>query len=412
MKPSLLLTLILLCTAFPVAAQPSRRTLIQQGETLQQDSAKTQLEKSAEAIVLKYKLKMIPLLGYAFRYPEQWKVGFNADTDSKFGRYYMADGDYVYVTDEQYDETYSFFIVSKEFSVPATMEMVREEMVKEQRQPDHDNVYEYSHLSYARELDSIKETETTFLGKPALRLEYTFNNWSTFWKEYAMKFPWGKRIYTIKYRAELGHEDQFYEAYQELLKSFTFLSAEPNFDGINKAGFSDVATSHRNHKAIARLRDLEMIRGYSDGSFKPDNTINRAEFIKIMTSEPFVPADELARCTTSVFPDVPTDAWFTQHVCVGKARGMIGGYPDGTFRPSKTISFVEAAKIIVSFFNEVQDEEGEWYRPFVRGLERKRAIPITIHALSSSVSRGEMSEMIYRLYDNIEGESQNLADLE
>ena len=138
--------------------------------------------------------------------------------------------------------------------------------------------------------------------------------------------------------------------------------------------------------------------------------------MKIMTSEPLVPLDELARCNTSSFPDVPPDAWFTQHICVGKARGMIGGYPDGTFRPEKTISFVEAAKIISTFFDAVQVEDvslGEgWYLPFVRGLERKRAIPTTIRTLSSSVRRGEMSEIIYRLHDNIEGELKNLKDLE
>ena len=406
-----ILLLLLLCTALPVQAQPSRRSLIQQGENSQQDSAKTQLEKSTEAILIKYKVIMIPILGYSFRYPEDWTVGMSQDTSSKHGQYYHSDGDIVYVREEKYDETYIMHIYSKKFDEPTTIETVKQEWLDDQKQPDHDNVYEYSHLSYIRELDNIEETETTYLGKPALRLKYTGNNWSKFWQVHAIKFAWGKRIYTVKYRTELGKEDQFYEAYQELLRSFKFHGAEPNFDIPIKSGFADVSSSHRNQKAIARLRDLEIVGGYSDGSFKPDNTINRAEFIKIMTSEPLVPADELARCNTSSFPDVPPDAWFTQHVCVGKARGMIAGYPDGTFQPSKTISFVEAAKIIASFFEEVEEEEGEWFTPFVRGLERRKAIPISIKSLSSSISRGEMSEMIYRLYDRIEDDSLSLEDL-
>jgi len=406
MKLPSLLSLLLLCTAFPVDAM-TRREAIRQGEAQQKTGAQVQLEKSTGALNISYKNKVIPLLGFSFNYPEEWTVGMGVSNESKYGQYYHSDGDIVYIDEEKYDESYIMHIYSKEFDTPTTMETVKQEWLEDQKQPDHDNVYEYSHLSYIRELDNISETETTFLGKPALQLKYTGNNWSTFWQIHAIKFPWGKRIYTIKYREELGTEGKFLEVYEELLRSFTFLTP------VRKANFTDVPSSHKNHTAIARLRDLKLIGGYSDGSFKPDSTINRAEFIKIMTSEPLVPADELANCNTSAFPDVPTDAWFAQHVCAGKARGMIGGYPDGTFRPEQTISFVEAAKIIASFFNEVQEEEeGEWYRPFVRGLERKRAIPTSIRSLSASIRRGEMSEMMYRLYDKIEAESLNLEDLQ
>ena len=384
----------------------TRREAIRQGEVQQKIGAQVQLEKSTGALNISYKNKVIPLLGFSFNYPEEWTVGMGVSNESKYGQYYHSDGDIVYINEEKHDESYIMHIYSKEFDEPPTIETVKQEWLEDQKQPDHDNVYEYSHLAYIRELDNISETETTFLGKPALKLEYTGNNWSKFWQIHAIKFPWGKRIYTIKYREELGTEGKFLEVYEELLRSFTFLTP------IRKANFVDVPSSHKNGTAIARLRDLKLIGGYSDGSFKPDNTINRAEFIKIMTSEPLVPLDELARCNTSSFPDVPTDAWFAQHVCVGKARGMIGGYPDGTFRPEQTISFVEAAKIIASFFDEVEYEAGEWYTPFVRSLERKRAIPTSIRSLSASIRRGEMSEMIYRLYDKVEGESLHLADLQ
>lgn len=139
-----------------------------------------------------------------------------------------------------------------------------------------------------------------------------------------------------------------------------------------------------------------------------------------MTSPPLIDASEANICnTTKIFSDTPSDAWFAPHVCVAKKRGMIGGYPDGTFRPEEEISFAEAAKIISSFYAKSDDDwpasrslgEG-WYKPFVRFLEFRRAIPASIRKLSSAITRGEMSEMIYRLQDKVESEERGLEDFE
>ncbi|MCB9807667.1 S-layer homology domain-containing protein [Candidatus Peribacteria bacterium] len=88
---------------------------------------------------------------------------------------------------------------------------------------------------------------------------------------------------------------------------------------------------------MERLKDLRIIGGYSDGSFKPEARINRAEFIKILTSEPLVNATELATCNTKQlqFSDVPADVWYAPHLCVAVERGMISGYPDGTLSRCK-----------------------------------------------------------------------------
>ncbi len=67
-----------------------------------------------------------------------------------------------------------------------------------------------------------KKRETEFLGRPALSLEYTFSNWSKFWKEDAIMFACGNMIYTIKIREERDAAGRFLPVYNHVLRSFTF----------------------------------------------------------------------------------------------------------------------------------------------------------------------------------------------
>ena len=203
------------------AAQPSRRTIIQHGERLQQQSKTVKIRNSRNAKVTVYKTKTLPLLGYSFAYPEEWKVHIYKDMESDVSSSKTAHGDYVTITEEQQPETTAIFISSKEFPTVTTLETVHEEWDWQTKQPDHNNVYQYSHLPYIRELRSISEKEIQFLGKTALSLEYTFSNWSKFWKERAIMFPRGNRIYTIKIREERDVADRFLPVYEHVLETFT-----------------------------------------------------------------------------------------------------------------------------------------------------------------------------------------------
>jgi hypothetical protein len=160
--------------------------------------------------------------------------------------------------------------------------------------------------------------------------------------------------------------------------------------------FSDVASSHPNYEAIMYLYENGIIDGYSDGTYRPDSTINRAEFTKIIIESIAKTSNDNSNC----FPDVKQE-WFAQYICYAKDKQIISGYPDGTFKPANNISFVEAAKIISVAFNiNTINHDGEWYKPFVIALEERMAIPLTIYAFDKPLTRGEMAEMIYRIQAN------------
>ena len=168
------------------------------------------------------------------------------------------------------------------------------------------------------------------------------------------------------------------------------------------AAFSDVSADHPNADAINYVQSAGIVSGYADGTYRPNQTINRAEFTKIIVGATR-DASNIDSCNWESMgqnlSDIPSNAWFTKYVCVARMDGIIAGYPDGTFGPSKPINFVEAAKILALQFN-VQGaalDDSVWYRPYVMGLEKKRAIPTSIAFFDQKLTRGEMAEMIFRL---------------
>lgn len=171
------------------------------------------------------------------------------------------------------------------------------------------------------------------------------------------------------------------------------------------ASFPDVPSNHPNATAINYVQVQGIVQGYPDGTFRPDNTINRAEFAKIVMATRFSP-DDIAACphrpgrTGNIFPsDVGADQWFSAYVCRAIESGIIRGYPDGTFRPDRAINFVEAAKILSTsqISIELSEVADPWFANYVNAMASKAAIPSSITNFDQSITRGEMAEMIWRL---------------
>jgi len=169
-----------------------------------------------------------------------------------------------------------------------------------------------------------------------------------------------------------------------------------------REAFND-ATSHRYSTAIDYLRNKAIVKGYSDGSYKPDNQINRAEFMKIVVGEKY--KDQLTETMTDCFNDVSKD-WFAAYVCLGKNKGIIGGYGDGTFKPGQNISFVEAAKILSKAYGLKLGKEGaNWYEKYVQALQDDGYIPESVDSLSKPITRAEMAELIWRIKEQKKDQS-------
>ncbi len=107
--------------------------------------------------------------------------------------------------------------------------------------------------------------------------------------------------------------------------------------------FSDIKPSHPNYEAIKFLKDEGIISGYKDGTFKPSQTVNRAEALKMLMT-----AFEVGTTSSSTpkFKDVDKSAWFFRPLASAVEKSIVAGYKDGTFKPANTVNRAEYLKIL------------------------------------------------------------------
>src|SRR5665647_985982 len=113
------------------------------------------------------------------------------------------------------------------------------------------------------------------------------------------------------------------------------------------ATMSDIS-GHWAQTTIQSWTDNNLIKGYPDGTFKPDNNITRAEFITLVNR-----AFEYTNTAPISFTDVNQNAWYASAIGVAVEAGYISGYPDGTMKPENPISREEVATIIMRIKNLV-----------------------------------------------------------
>ncbi len=162
--------------------------------------------------------------------------------------------------------------------------------------------------------------------------------------------------------------------------------------------------------AINSLVGQGIVNGYDDGTYRPDQLINRAEFTKILLGT--LPADACGYTSDSpTYDDVEVGSWYERYVYSAACLGVVEGYPDGSFRPANAINYAEAAKMIVNTFNtsipQYFQEPDHWYEPFVDAVASSDGTPRAGIMPGDMLTRGEMAEMIYRLKPNAWKEAKN-----
>ena len=96
------------------------------------------------------------------------------------------------------------------------------------------------------------------------------------------------------------------------------------------------------NNAISTLTNAGILNGYPDGNFVPNGNITRAEFaamaVRFFTDEEYEVEED-------AFPDI-ADHWANYEINLAYAKEIIEGYPDGTFKPDQEITRAEAVTIV------------------------------------------------------------------
>lgn len=202
------------------------------------------------------------------------------------------------------------------------------------------------------------------------------------------------------------------------------------FGQVANAAFADVNSNTSYESSIQWMAENGVIQGYPDGTFKPDQCVNRAEFLKMMyltLDTNIIVEDGFAGSNyyDDFFSDTSTDEWYWPYVEQALRDQAIEGYPDGTFKPGQCVNRVEAIKMGILGFdmlgeNSLENRDERIYQDAMPGenwFDTYLYSGIDAHVIGTdhvftddsvdpplysfypgeSMSRKEVAEMLYRM---------------
>lgn len=180
--------------------------------------------------------------------------------------------------------------------------------------------------------------------------------------------------------------------------------------------FIDVEPGEEHYVAIKYLKEQGLIEGYEDGTFRPLQEINRAEALKVLMGA--ITHETSPDSTEFYFPDVTPSDWFFEYVVRAWNNELVQGYPDGKFHPENTINKAESLKIALLHEGGFIPEEATappysdvptdaWFAPYAE-VSKNRNIFIEARSDGSlhpeeKINRGVFAEIIYRIIKSEEG---------
>ena len=171
-------------------------------------------------------------------------------------------------------------------------------------------------------------------------------------------------------------------------------------------GFSDVPGNHPYYEAITYLSQEGIISGYKDVTFKPDQFVNRVEALKFILESIKVAIEK----GTLPFTDVSEDEWYSKYLFTGYKMEIVDGNPDGTFRPNDTVNRAEFFKILFNGlkvdvdptvttqpFEDVNVDD--WFAPYIQYAKKIGLLDTGLSRInpSAGMTRGEVADAMYKL---------------
>ncbi|MFA5352004.1 MAG: S-layer homology domain-containing protein [Candidatus Gracilibacteria bacterium] len=170
--------------------------------------------------------------------------------------------------------------------------------------------------------------------------------------------------------------------------------------GNASATFSDIPNTHPQAASIDFLSQSsrQIIDGYSDGSFRPENSLNRAELAKMITIAGGKSIQE--NYSKKCFTDMDSSAWYAQYVCGAKILGFVSGDAGAgkTYRPSDTLTFAESLAALSKVFNwEIDNAKVAriWYAPLSTYAKEKNLLKTWISP-TAQINRASFAELLAR----------------
>ena len=161
--------------------------------------------------------------------------------------------------------------------------------------------------------------------------------------------------------------------------------------------FSDIGEG-KQAEAITKLTGLDILKGYEDGTFKPENNITRAEFVAIMNRALGIDSLVSGPTAEAPFVDVPGSHWAAGDIKYASDNGMVAGYGEGYFGPEDNVTYEQALKIIYNAmgYGPKASTMGSYPDNYLAMAAQDGILRgITVESYAGAATRGNICSILY-----------------
>jgi len=161
------------------------------------------------------------------------------------------------------------------------------------------------------------------------------------WASRYLKILNDERVISTRYDADFNPDTPVPrgQVAEMILKKMGFNILGNTFEEL----FSDVPRHNRYARYIMKAKELGIVEGYPDGTFRPDSSISRSETLAMILRAFEI---DILDGGMQFYPDVPRHEWFFKYVDTGTVHALVSGYDTGRFGPHDPITFGEITKIL------------------------------------------------------------------
>lgn len=187
---------------------------------------------------------------------------------------------------------------------------------------------------------------------------------------------------------------------------YTYGKEEGESQTLTSQLFNDLSEDDSSYPAVSYLYKQGTVQGYPDGTFQPDRTVSRVESLKFIYAGLDQPVSSKLKVS---YKDTEPKGWYASYLATASSKGVVQGYSDGTFKPNQGVNRVEFLKMLFATVDVTVDpvvtedpyddvNNLSWYAPYVAYSKEMNLFPVTGHNFTPSLpmSRLEVAEVIYR----------------